>query len=141
MSSGMSNFDSLEPSPAAINRESDQINELESARFGYNDHHPLRVKQSGSEADGSNEYISDKGMIEVRAVQTIEEFFRPQLDQQNNKTFTSKMMITESDNDDKSYAFPGTESLQENYTTEQPKLKLGFPNMKYMDPSIQGPPV
>ena len=77
MSSGLSNFDSHEPSPAAINKESDQINELESARFGYNDHQPLRVKQSGSEADGSNEYISDKGTIEVRAVQTIEEFFRP----------------------------------------------------------------
>ena len=50
-------------------------------------------------------------------------------------------MTTESDIDDKSFAIPGSESIYQNYSIEKPRLKLGFPNMKYLDPELVGPPI
>lgn len=139
-----SNFDSHEPSPAIIlrNQESD-FNEPHSIRFHHKENQPLRLQRTSSDASKSSESRSNQTAIEFRAVQTIEEFFRPQLAQQNGTNLTSNMLNIDSDiNDGESFAVPRKDStLEKSFSHNKPSQRMGFPNMNYLNPDLQGPPV
>lgn len=142
----MSNFDSQEPSPATFAHQNETPNDSREpikTKFELNEIEPLRIQRSGSEASGSrisNSNQDDNAAIEFRAVETIEEFFRPKLQGKHNITLTSQILNTDSEiNDGESFKIPGSDITDTNFYQAKPQPRMGFPNMKYLDPEIQGP--
>ena len=82
-------------------------------------------------------------MYEFRAVETIEEFFRPQIAKDD---MTSQIYNTDLEGADcqfptkisaESFLVPGANTTQKTFN-EPPKIRMGFPNMSYLNPDLKG---
>ena len=76
---------------------------------------------------------ADQKLYEFRAVETIEEFFRPQITKDD---MTSQIYNTDLEGAE-SFEVPGANTTQKTFN-EPPKIRMGFPNMSYLNPDLKG---
>ena len=137
-------FDSAaEHSGGLSNGEFDSKNALALNQNKHNLHFMMkrRANKSVTKDPLDKERKDFPHSIEIRGVETIEEFFRPEFAQNSQSLYE----INDSDADKQD----DREASQEGRTFDQADLHdaksmirgMGFPNMKHLDPEATGPPV
>ena len=130
-----------------------------------------KVNQKANSPDKASQHRSSQSKIEIRGVETIEEFFRPEFAQNtqslddinddsdnsdledNQRTSKLKRSIGGpkaapfpqfSDDDDNSPSNSSGQGSQIDIGKDANKAQfrnMGFPNMNYLDPDAKGPPL
>ena len=86
---------------------------------------------------GAAKIVDEEKALEFRAVETIEEFFRPELAKQDD----INSQIFNTDFNESTYNVHDTNYQPKNEQNQAKPQRMGFPDMSYLDPSKKGAPV
>ena len=108
-----------------------------SAREPFENNHQL-ITISRPSTTSNNEKTIEVKDYEFRAVETIEEFFRPELVKQDD--LNSQIFNTDIDMEGaESFIAPGANTTHKTFMDQtQGQFRMGFPDMSYLNPDRNG---